>query len=63
MKKFFKLGLFLSALGATSAMAAVDVSGVTLDTTPVETIAVTMLGALATIWVAFKVVGFMSRGR
>ena len=55
-----KKGLVLAGvLVGTVANAAVDVSGVTLDTAPVETIAVTMLGALAVIWVARKVVGFL----
>jgi len=64
MKKFTKVlsGLSLGALALfTNASAAVDVTGVTLDTTPVETIAGTILGALAVIWVARKIIGFMGR--
>jgi hypothetical protein len=48
-----------SAVFATASMAAVDVSGVILDTAPVETIAVTMLGALGIIWVARQVINFL----
>ena len=65
MKKFFSsigakvLGLF--AVGTVGANAAVDVTGVALDTSPVETLAVTILGALAIIWVARKVIGFLGR--
>ena len=44
---------------ATNASAAVDVSDVTLDVASVETIAGVMLGALALIWVARKVVSFL----
>jgi hypothetical protein len=58
MKKFLSIAGVL-ALIATGANAAVDVSGVALDTSPVEAIAVTMLGALGIIWVARKVIGFL----
>ncbi len=47
------------ALGATNASAAVDVTGVSLDVTSVETMAGTMLGALALIWVAKRIVAFV----
>jgi len=62
MPKSVKKGLIaVGVLVATSvsSFGAVDVSGVALDTAPVETIAVTMLGALGIIWVARKVVGFL----
>ncbi len=60
MNKTVKKGLILAGvLGGTMANAAVDVSGVALDTAPVETIAVTMLAALGIIWVARKVVNFL----
>lgn len=62
MKNFFKKIAVASALAlglSTSSNAAVDVSGVVLDTTSVETIAGVMLGALAIIWVARKVVSFL----
>ena len=49
----------LTALATTASMAAVDVTSVALDTAPVETIAVTMLGALGIIWVAKQVVNFL----
>ena len=58
MKKFGLLAA-VSAAFATSSMAAVDVSKVVLDTAAVEEIAGTMLGALAIIWVARKVVSFL----
>ena len=46
---------------ATSTMAAVDTTSVTLDTSSVEGLAVKILGALALIWVARKVIGFLGR--
>jgi hypothetical protein len=62
MNKIFKnvaVATGLTSLLATSASAAVDVSGVALDVSSVETIAGVILGALAIIWVARKVVGFL----
>ncbi len=66
MKKFFQSvkGKVLGAIGfasltATQASAAVDVSGVSLDVSSVETLAAAILGALALIWVAKRIVGFM----
>ena len=59
MKRMFTKIAIASALVTTSSFAAVDVAGVVLDTTSVETIAGTMLGALAIIWVARKVVSFL----
>jgi hypothetical protein len=60
-KIFTKVALAtgLTSLLATSASAAVDVSKVALDVASVETIAGVILGALAIIWVARKVVGFL----
>ena len=58
MKNFLKV-TGLTGLAATASNAAVDVSSVALDTAPVETIAVTMLGALGIIWVARQVVSFL----
>jgi len=49
----------VAVVGATSSQAAVDVSGVAFDVTSVETIAAAMLGALALIWVARKIVNFL----
>ena len=49
------------ALGATNASAAVDVSGVGLDTSAVETLAVVILGGLSIIWVAKKVIAFLGK--
>ena len=62
MKGFLKKIALASTLAmgfATNASAAVDVSNVTLDVASVETIAGVMLGALALIWVARKVVSFL----
>ena len=59
MKKFITKVAVLSALATVASQASVDVSGVALDTTSVETIAGVMLGALAIIWVARKVVSFL----
>jgi len=62
MKNSVKKGLVavgILAVTTVASQAAVDVSGVALDTAPVETIAVTMLGALGIIWVARQVVNFL----
>ncbi len=66
MKKFFQSvkGKVLGAIGfasisATQASAAVDVSGVSLDVGSVETLAVSILGALALIWVAKRIIAFI----
>ena len=66
MKKFFSTlkGKVLGAIGfasvsATQASAAVDVTGITLDVSSVEAMATTMLGALALIWVARRIVSFL----
>jgi len=61
MKSSTKKFLVVAGVLATTvaSQAAVDVSGVALDTAPVETIAVTMLGALGIIWVARQVVNFL----
>jgi len=58
MNKFMKIGA-VTALTATASNAAVDVTKVALDVTAVETMAGVMLGALALIWVARKVVSFL----
>ena len=64
--KFFSTfkGKVLGAIGfasvtATQASAAVDVSSVSLDVSSVETLAAAILGALALIWVAKRIVGFL----
>lgn len=61
MKKTFLKVVALGALVTASANAAIDPSTITLDTTPVETLGLTILGALAVIWVARKVIGFLGR--
>ena len=62
MKKLLLLASAGFALLTTSASAAIDPSTIALDTTPVEVLGLTILGALAVIWVARKVVGFLGRG-
>ena len=55
----FLAGLLGLASTVTSGFCAVDVSSVALDVSPIETIAVTMLGALGVIWVARQVINFL----
>jgi len=62
MSNTVKKGLVMAgvlAVATTSSFGAVDVTGVTLDVTSVEDIAKVMLGGLAVIWVARKVVNFL----
>ena len=62
MKRFIKI-LGLIALATVASNASVDVSAVTLDVRGVEILASIILGALAIIWVARKVVGFLELKR
>jgi len=58
-----KKGLIaVGVLTVTSANASVDVSKVTLDVGSLEAIAGVMLGALALIWVARRLVSFLGNG-
>lgn len=50
-----------SAVMASSAFAAVDLTGVTLDTTTPETLAATVLGGLGIIWGIRKLVKLINR--
>lgn len=50
-----------SAMIAAPAMAAVDLTGVTLDTTTPEALAATVLGGLAVIWGIRKVIKIINR--
>jgi hypothetical protein len=59
MKKIFTKLAVATSLTTVSAFSAVDVSAVVFDVGSVEIIAAVMLGALAIIWVARKVVGFL----
>jgi UDP-N-acetyl-D-mannosaminuronate dehydrogenase len=62
MRKFLKalgLGLFGLALSATSSFAAIDVTGVDFDVSPVEALGGLMLAALALIWVVRKVLSIV----
>ncbi len=61
MKSIFSKAVALIAVATVAANAAIDPSSITLDTTPVETLGLTVLGALAVIWVARKVVSFLGR--
>jgi hypothetical protein len=56
-----KLAVFtgLFAVGATQANAALDVSGIALDVGQVEVIGLTIMGALALIWVVRKVISML----
>ena len=64
MNKYFK-GIFAGFVGALmasgSAMAAVDLTGVSLDTTTPETLAATVLGGLAVMWGIRKVIKLINR--
>lgn len=62
MKNFFKKMALASAvaLGFTStANAALDTSGIALDVGQVEVIGLTIMGALALIWVVRKVISML----
>jgi len=50
----------VAVVGATSSQAGVDVSGVLFDVGSIETIAAAMLGALALIWVARKIINLIN---
>ena len=58
---FGKLGLAIGGvvLASSSANAALDVSGIALDVGQVEVIGLTIMGALATIWVVKKVISML----
>jgi len=62
MKKFMRLIGFVS-LVSTVSNASVDVSNIRLDVSSVEVLAGVILGALAILWVARKVVGFLEMRR
>ena len=49
----------VAVVGSTSAMAEVSVAGIEFNVGAVETLAAAMLGALALIWVAKKIVNFL----
>lgn len=50
-----------SVVVATNAMAAVDLTGVTLDTTSPETLAATVLTGLGVIWGIRKLIKLINR--
>lgn len=53
---------FVGALFASApAMAAIDLTGLELDTTTVEVLAVTVLGGLAVMWGIRKVIKLINR--
>ena len=61
MKKIYGLFLMLFALIPAQVMAAVDLTGVTLDTTTPETLAATVLTGLGIIWGIRKLVKLINR--
>ena len=61
MKKFMRT-IGLVSLVSTVSNASVDVSSIRLDVSSVEVLAGVILGALAILWVARKVVSFLSTG-
>lgn len=62
MKKFIKGGLVaVGTLCASSAHAAVDLTGVTLDTTTPETLAATVLAGLGVMWGIRKLIKLANR--
>lgn len=64
MKKFYFAALSAFgalALSAGNSMAAVDLTGITLDTTTPETLAATIIGGLAVMWGIRKVIKTINR--
>ena len=63
MKKFFYpvMAGAVTLLTATQGFCAVDLTGVTLDTTTPDTLAATVLGGLAVIWGIRKVIKLINR--
>ena len=66
MKNRFSISKFgavvvTASFGASVSFGAIDPSTIALDTSPVEVLGLTILGALAVIWVARKVVSFLGR--
>lgn len=64
MKKFQKVGLAVvgaSLVAASNASAALDFTGVTLDTGDVDTVMLLIIGGLATLWGFRKVIKTMNR--
>ena len=62
MKRFFKKAVLATGLTlgfTSSANAALDVSGVALDVSQVEVIGLTIMGALALVWVVKKVISML----
>lgn len=51
----------VTVLASAPAMAAVDLTGVTLDTTTPETLAATVIGGLGVIWGIRKLVKLVNR--
>lgn len=61
MKKIYGFFLMVFALVPSMAFAAVDLTGVTLDTTTPETLAATVLAGLGIIWGIRKLVKLINR--
>jgi len=61
MKKLF-VGIGVAVVGfASNCFAAVDLTGITLDTTTPETLAATILAGLAVMWGIRKVIKTVNR--
>lgn len=60
-KKALAVAGTITAAAATNASAAVDLAGVTLDTTSPELLAATVLGGLGVIWGIRKLVKLINR--
>lgn len=60
MKKFL-VGFGAVLASASSSFAAVDLTGITLDTTTPETLAATIIGGLAVMWGIRKVIKTINR--
>lgn len=64
MKKFQKVGALVVGgvlVAASNASAALDFTGVTLDTGDVDTVMLLIIGGLATLWGFRKVIKTMNR--
>ena len=61
MKKLAIFGGIAATFFSTSAHAAIDLLGFSVDVGPIETLAGIMLTALAVIWVSRRVLSFMGR--
>lgn len=61
MKKVLALLALAACFVSTSAFAAVDLTGVTIDTTTPETLAATIVTGLGVIWAIRKIIKLVNR--